>query len=85
MKTTTMSTNTQLTMLQVCAIIEFINNNNKVYVNKNININNFDVRSMQIVKNNNEKNTNKLVIRRSTEYKSRNQPLKKGGGNRTPL
>jgi len=85
MKTTTMSTNTQLTMLQVCAIIEFINNNNKVYVNKNININNFDVRSMQIVKNNNEKNTNKLVIRRSTEYKSRNQPLMKGGGNRTPL
>ena len=85
MKTTTMSTNTQLTMLQVCAIIEFINNNNKVYVNKNININNFDVMSMQIVKNNNEKNTNKLVIRRSTEYKSRNQPLKKGGGNRTPL
>lgn len=80
-----MSTNTQLTMLQVCAIIEFINNNNKVYVNKNININNFDVRSMQIVKNNNEKNTNKLVIRRSTEYKSRNQPLMKGGGNRTPL
>ena len=80
-----MSTNTQLTMLQVCAIIEFINNNNKVYVNKNININNFDVMSMQIVKNNNEKNTNKLVIRRSTEYKSRNQPLKKGGGNRTPL
>jgi len=85
MKTTTMSTNTQLTMLQVCAIIEFINNNNKVYVNKNININNFDVMSMRIVKNNNEKNTNKLVIRRSTEYKSRNQPLKKGGGNRTPL
>lgn len=85
MKTTTMYTNTQLTMLQVCAIIEFINNNNKVYVNKNININNFDVRSMQIVKNNNEKNTNKLVIRRSTEYKSRNQPLMKGGGNRTPL
>ena len=85
MKTTTMSSNTQLTMLQVCAIIEFINNNNKVYVNKNININNFDVMSMQIVKNNNEKNTNKLVIRRSTEYKSRNQPLKKGGGNRTPL
>ena len=80
-----MSSNTQLTMLQVCAIIEFINNNNKVYVNKNININNFDVMSMQIVKNNNEKNTNKLVIRRSTEYKSRNQPLKKGGGNRTPL
>ena len=85
MKTTTMSTNTQLTMLQACAIIEFINNNNKVDVNKNININNFDVRSMQIVKNNNEKNTNKLVIRRSTEYKSRNQPLKKGGGKRTPL
>ena len=80
-----MSNNTQLTLFQVCAIIEFINNNNKVYVNKNININNFDVRSMQIVKNNNEKNTNKLVIRRSTEYKSRNQPLKKGGGNRTPL
>jgi hypothetical protein len=80
-----MSNNTQLTLFQVCAIIEFINNNNKVYVNKNININNFDVRSMQIVKNKNEKNTNKLVIRRSTEYKSRNQPLKKGGGNRTPL
>jgi hypothetical protein len=80
-----MSNNTQLTLFQVCAIIEFINNNNKVYVNKNININNFDVMSMQIVKNNNEKNTNKLVIRRSTEYKSRNQPLKKGGGNRTPL
>ena len=80
-----MSTNTQLTMLQVCAIIEFNNNNNKVFFNKNININNFDVRSMQIVKNNNEKNTNKLVIRRSTEYKSRNQPLMKGGGNRTPL
>jgi len=80
-----MSNNTQLTLFQVCAIIEFINNNNKVYVNKNININNFDVMSMRIVKNNNEKNTNKLVIRRSTEYKSRNQPLKKGGGNRTPL
>ena len=85
MKTTTMSTNTQLTMLQVCAIIEFINNKNKIFFNKNININNFDVRSMQIVKNNNEKNTNKLVIRWSTEYKSRNQPLMKGGGNRTPL
>lgn len=80
-----MSNNTQLTLFQVCAIIEFINNNNKVYVNKNININNFDVMSMRIVKNNNEKNTNKLVIRRSTEYKSRNQPLMKGGGNRTPL
>ena len=80
-----MSNNTQLTLFQVCAIIEFINNNNKVYVNKNININNFDVMSMQIVKIMNEKNTNKLVNRRSTEYKSRNQPLKKGGGNRTPL
>lgn len=89
MKTTTMSVNAQLTMIQVCAIIEYINNNNnnniKVCVNKSINTNDYDVKSMLIVKNKNEKNTNKLVVRRSTEYKSRNQPLKKGGGNRTPL
>jgi len=59
------------------------NDFNKISDNKKKN--NLDAKRMRIVKNKNEKNTNSLVIRRANEYKSRNQPLRKGGGNRTPL
>ena len=68
MKTTTMYVNAQLTMIQVCAIIEYINNNNNnnltVCVNKSINTNDYDVKSMIIIQNKNEKHPNKMVVRR---------------------
>jgi len=86
-----MYSNTELTIIKIMSMIEILNTNNisinidTIIDNKNIKSDKSDAMRMRIVKNKNDKNTNKLVFRRTADYKSRNQPLKKGGGNRTPL
>ena len=77
-----MYSNTELTIIKIMSMIEILNT---IIDNKNIKSDKSDAMRMRIVKNKNDKNTNKLVFRRTADYKSRNQPLKKGGGNRTPL
>ena len=77
-----MYSNAELTIIKIMSMIEILNT---IIDNKNIKSDKSDAMRMRIVKNKNDKNTNKLVFRRTADYKSRNQPLKKGGGNRTPL